>query len=136
MRFRTGRRRPRLAELSLTPLIDIVFNLLIFFLMSSTFDQRAGLEVELPDTEQPPSQPGEHDVVVSVTRDGALHHKGREVTADQLRGRLVHHKERHPNAAVIIDADEGSRHGVVVQVMSVAREAGFTDVAIAADTAP
>jgi biopolymer transport protein ExbD len=133
VKFRAGRRRPRLAELSLTPLLDIVFNLLVFFLLSATFAERAAIDVDLPDSDETPAQPGEHDVVVVVSSDGTVQHLDRIVNGPQLEARLARHHDKHPRAAVIVDADINSRHGLVVEVMRIARRVGFTDVAIAAD---
>jgi biopolymer transport protein ExbD len=133
VKFARARRRPRLAELSLTPLIDIVFNLLIFFLMSTTFAERTKLGVELPPADLPPTQPSAADVIVTVNSDGSVFHLGRSVNVDQLSARLRHHREQHPTAALIIDADVDSRHGAVVEVMRTARKLGYDDVAIAAD---
>lgn len=126
-------RRPRLSELSLTPLIDVVLNLLVFFMLSATFTTSATLEVKLPAADAPARPPGEDDVVVRIGADGRVMHEGVVVDGDQLRARLRHARRSRTDAVLIVQADGEAAHRHVVGVMAVARDAGFVDVGIAVD---
>jgi biopolymer transport protein ExbD len=131
MSFGRPRRRPRLAELSLTPLIDVVFNLLVFFMLSASISQQATLQVELPraDVEPRPADPSA--VVVVIDAAGVLHHKDTRVDLDQLTARLRHDRRQNPGATLVISADGDSAHRHLVTVLRAGRRAGFEEVNVA-----
>ncbi len=117
------------AELNITPLIDIVFILLIFFVVTTTFVHELGLPIERPDSDTATEQP--HDVVrVAVSRQG-------EVTVDaqptspwrvepEVRARL----REHADASVIVIADKGATAEVIVDAIDACRRAGAEGVAL------
>jgi len=131
MEFRTRRRRHRITEVNLTPLIDIVFQLLIFFLITTTFVQNPGIEVDLPKASASPTEQESETVVVAVTREGRIVHEGRAVSKEELREKLEHHHRQRASATVIVQADTGTEHGKVVEIMDLARQVGFSQLAIA-----
>jgi len=116
---------------NLTPLIDIVFQLLIFFLITTTFVQNPGIEVELPRANPDATMGKDSTVIVAVTKEGRVIHEGRAVSGEDLMERLTHHHKQRPSAVVIIQADTATPHGKVVEVMDIARQAGFRQLAIA-----
>lgn len=131
MNFRSARKNRRITEVNLTPLIDIVFQLLIFFLITTTFVQNPGIEVDLPEAGSN-DIPSEADVVIiGITTDGRMVHEGKMVTGEELKARLEDHHQKRPSATVIIQADSKSAHGAVVKAMDLARSTGFKDLAIA-----
>jgi biopolymer transport protein ExbD len=134
--FASRRRRSRIAEVNLTPLIDVVFNLLIFFLITTTFVQNPGIEVDLPKATDAPVQPQADSVIIAVTDAGRLIHEGRAVSLEELEQRLSQHHEQRENAMIIIQADARTPHGSVVEVMDLARRVGFADLAIATEAEP
>ena len=136
MHFTSRQRRSRIAEVNITPLIDIVFNLLIFFLITTTFVQNPGIEVELPKASDAPVQPNSESVIVAVTSDGRLVHEGRAVSQEELELRLREHHKVRPSALVIIQADTTTQHGKVVEIMDLARRVGFGQLAIATESEP
>jgi len=127
-----SRRRRREPVINLAPLVDIVFLLVIFFMVTSTFiTPETGLPVDLPQAvsgEEKPS--GAPEVVVSA--DGVIHWRGKEVADDQLLSDLRGVLASDPVGTVILRADRKTPHGRVVQVMDVIRRAGAKRVAIAA----
>jgi biopolymer transport protein ExbD len=131
--FASRRRRSRIAEINLTPLIDVVFNLLIFFLITTTFVQNPGIEVDLPKATDAPVQPQADSVIIAVTENGRLIHEGRSVSMQELEERLRAHHEQRASAMIIIQADAKTPHGTVVEVMDLARRIGFPDLAIATE---
>lgn len=119
-----------LGVLSLTPLIDIVFLLLIFYMATSEFDkeyQEQHTPVNLPSaSEARPLIEKVESVVVTVTSTGRLIHKGREVDRDQLR--LAFNKAAADNpgrAHVVIRADGDAKHAMVYRVMDLATQEGL-----------
>lgn len=120
--------------LNLTPLIDMVFLLLVFFLAATTF---ARAEVEM-DLDLPKSQAGKSDreshlLVVNVMRDGTIRVDGREVTADALRQRLRAAAARDKDQAVLIRGDAVAQFGVVAQAFDACLAAKLSKVSIAAE---
>jgi biopolymer transport protein ExbD len=134
--FAGHRRRSRMAEVNLTPLIDVVFNLLIFFLITTTFVQNPGIDVDLPKATDAPIQPNADSVIIAITADGRVIHEGRVVSTDELREQLVRHHEQRADAMVIIQGDTKTDHGKVVEVMDIARQIGFRQLAIATEAEP
>jgi biopolymer transport protein ExbD len=134
--FAGHRRRARMAEVILTPLIDVVFNLLIFFLITTTFVQNPGIDVDLPKATDAPIQPNADSVIIAITADGRVIHEGRVVSTDELREQLVRHHEQRADAMVIIQGDAKTDHGKVVEVMDIARQVGFRQLAIATEAEP
>lgn len=131
MDFGTHHRRRTVADINVTPLIDIVFNLLIFFLITTTFVQNPGIEVELPKASTAPATQQSDNVVIAITADGRIIHEGRAVSVDELRERLAAHHQQRPQALVVVEADTTTPHGQVVAAMDAARQAGFAQLAIA-----
>ena len=136
MNFRSQRSRRGGAEVNLTPLIDIVFQLLIFFLITTTFVQNPGIDVELPKASAEPVQSEKDSVIIAVTKEGRIVHEGSVVSDDELMTRLGSHFEQRPTAVVIVQADTDTSHGKVVEVMDVARRVGFQSLAIATMAEP
>lgn len=136
MNFSARSKKRGLSDINLTPLVDIVFILLIFFLITSTFVQNPGIEVDLPKA----SSSGEHaefkSIVVTVTENGQLIYNGEETDLGGLRHTLDTLHKEDSSRQVVVQADEGTDHGAVVEAMDAARAAGFQRLGIATQVAP
>jgi biopolymer transport protein ExbD len=120
--------------LELTPLIDVVFLLLIFFMVSTTFvSDDGGLAVELPRSENRDLIPEGSDIALAIGADGTMQIDGTVHTLDQLRRRLKATAEEDPSTMVVVRADKELAHGRVVEVMDLVRELGLTQFAIATE---
>lgn len=129
MRFKRGKKELK-SHFDLTPLIDCVFILLIFFALSSTFILRPGIKVDLPRASIPGVQKrAEH--IVTITRKGYIFLDGEPVDTDLLYAQLVSLVAKDQVPVLIIEADQMSYHGAVVKVMEVAKKAGVDRIAIA-----
>ncbi len=117
-------------RLDLTPLVDVIFLLLIFFMLSSTFILQPGIKVELPRAKQVP-QNKEENMVVTLTRENQVFFNNELTTLEGLKRRMRMTSRKNQNATLIIKADTNSRHGNVVQIMNIARQAGIEKMAIA-----
>ena len=132
MKF-TGQRRSS-ELLDLTPLIDVVFLLLIFFMVSTTFiHEPGGIKVDLPhsDTQEFIREGGE--LVIEITSDGGLYVDEVPVDEDALRSELRRTMRNDPETVVIIKADRAVEHGQVVQVMDWAKRVGLYRLAVATE---
>jgi biopolymer transport protein ExbD len=107
--------------IDMTPMIDIVFNLLLFFLLSSSYVQHSSLEVKLPQSTQSRELEGEA-VVVDLTRDDRIFFNGKLVTLDELRAAMVTaYPEPGSDKPLLIRADAQAMHGRVIAILDIAR---------------
>lgn len=132
MNFRRARNR-RVVDVivDVTPLIDVVFLLLIFFMITSTFVNSPGIEVELPKASNSDSNLQPQDIVIAISSEGDIIYEHKQVSLDELSARLESTIREKPDATVIVQADSEVFHGLVVKVMDVAKAAGFSKLAIA-----
>jgi len=126
---RPGRRGQLVLEL--TPLVDVIFQLLIFFLLTATFVKNPNFEINLPKASSKLTTNVKKDLTVVVTSDGRYKYESEEVEEDELEGIFEKEFENNPNAIILIRADTDSRHGKVVEVMDLAKKVGFTRLGIA-----
>ncbi len=133
MGFRDGGFRERKAPvtLDLTPLIDCIFQLLVFFMLTASFIATPAMGVDLPKASSKAATTQRKDLKVVVTRTGQLQFERKVYTAKQLTARLQQLFKERPNARVLIQADRKSYHGTVVKVMDVARTIGFRRLGVA-----
>ena len=132
MRFRKRQTEP--FELQLVSLIDVVFLLLIFFLMGTTFvDLLDKLDIRLPESSVATRQQRRNHLI-EMSVEGRMFLDGSEVTMDDLEGRLeqVYWDTGMGGRVVIIKADKRVSHGDVVKVMGICKKAGVLQVGIAA----
>ena len=130
MNFRRGLRRRAPSTLDMTPLVDVVFQLLIFFLLTSTYVQQsennnASVPVELPESslssnEQPPDE-----LVISVDESGVIFVGDEQVNLDGLAERLTRVASRKPDTIVLVRGDQRVPYGRIGQVMSIVRASGL-----------
>jgi biopolymer transport protein ExbD len=125
-------------NLNLTPMLDVIFQLLIFFMVATTFqkDERE-IEVELPraSTGNEVTTDSE-EVIIHVRRDGSLILHGEEVNSDELARQLSATAERNPETPVMIRGDRLVHHEDVVGVMDACGLAGLTALSLGSMETP
>lgn len=129
MRFRDTKRDTNII-INITPLIDIVFILLIFFAVTTSFVTPSSIKMDLPKAKGEAVE-DKKNIRVAVDSAGALYIDGEPIKDDELEGRLKTLKDLHPEATVIIEADEKAMHGKVVFVIDKAKSVDYTKFAIA-----
>lgn len=123
-------RRTALVELNLTPLIDMIFILIIFFMVTGTFVRESGIEVQKPQAATASAQAP--TVVLGIDSDNVLWMEGRPVDLRSLQALMARFQAENPDGAVLVAADAASRNGVLVRVLDACRAAGVKNVSIAA----
>ncbi len=118
-------------SVNLTPLIDMVFILLIFFLVTSSFTKESGVEVDRP-TAQTAVREEHASMIIGVTSNGEIWIGNEQVDLRAVRAHVEHQQVQNPEGAVIILADKDARTGTTVEVLDQVRLAGVTNVSIAA----
>ncbi|MGC6494471.1 MAG: ExbD/TolR family protein [Myxococcota bacterium] len=131
MKFGRARRADPLIDL--TPMIDIVFQLVLFFMVSTTFVSAPGIQVELPRSNTDVVLTDNQDLSIWMTSAGEVYVDEQPVDIAALRQRLIAAAERDADTLVILKADTGVSHGRVVTVMDMARAQGLTRLAIATE---
>jgi biopolymer transport protein ExbD len=119
------------AEINLSPLIDIVFLLLIFFMVTSVFVEETGVTVQQPQALTAESLERQ-SLLLALTAEGEVRFDGEVVPLNSVRG-LVARLQRESERPVIILADEASRSGLLVQLMDECRLGGASQVSVAAE---
>lgn len=125
--------RPRRVTLDLTPLIDVVLMLVIFFMLTTTFVLSPGVQVDLPQGSSL-QKPRESDAIITITKDSAVYFQDAQVSLETLQAVLQRAKLQQPRVRVVIKADTLVQHGRVVEIMDIAKLVGIERLAIA--TAP
>jgi biopolymer transport protein ExbD len=124
------KRRPEV-NLEMTPLIDVVFLLLIFFLITTTFSksQEAHIPINLPTAVTGEKASSGDKVVLFITEDGTVDLKGDQpLQGETLEDKLKNLHSRSPGASVVLKGDEKATHGKVIEVLDRIKETGFKKV--------
>ena len=131
MRLDPGESEDRAPDL--TPLIDMVFLLLVFFLASTTFaKEEVELDLTLPEARSGSDANDGHLMVINVGRDGGITVNGRELTMEGLRQRLASTARRNKEQEILIRGDTDVAYGVVQNVFDACRSAALTRVSLGA----
>lgn len=129
-RFRQKKQR-RQPEINLTPMIDVVLQLIIFFIVTTTFISiESGAKVNLPSADFSKIEEVK-TITVTITENNMLYVNGALVDANELPSAVVVALRNEPEATVIVEADKQVLHGKVVSVMDILKKAGAEKIAIA-----
>ena len=117
----------------LTPMIDVVFQLLIFFMVTAVFAITPGLDIKLPEAEEAQA-PEKENLFIVVDQDGNMKLNHQSVTFANLKDKLQQKRNLLDNTTlIIIQGDERATHGQIVQIMDIARQVGIIDQVIATE---
>ncbi|MBN2340257.1 MAG: biopolymer transporter ExbD [Deltaproteobacteria bacterium] len=134
MKFTSDKKNRAIATLEVTPLVDVVFLLLIFFLLTATYVKNPNIDIDLPKASSQEMFPKDKDITVAIKKDGTMKVENEVVTLKKLETYLKKRLSKSGKAAVVIvKADKGAKHGNVVSVMDMAKRVGYSKLAIAVD---
>ncbi len=120
------------AAINLTPMLDVVFIMLIFFIVTATFVKEVGLDVNQPDDNKPKNlDPDKKSIVVKISNRDRIVISGRDVDWRSVRANIERLHAENPEAPVIIQPHKDSTTGAVIHVMDSARQAGVYNVSFA-----
>src|SRR5580658_5094847 len=127
------RRTAKRARIEIIPMIDVIFFLLVFFMVSSlAMTKINSMPVALPKTASTP-EALKQDVILTIRKDGNIFLNKTPVTLETLGRQLAYEMHDHPQDIVIVNADEGINYGLVVKVMDAARQIGVRKFALATE---
>ncbi len=119
-------------EVNLTPMLDVVFIMLIFFIVTASFVKESGMDVNRPDAATAVVKP-RGNILVAITPNGQIWIDKRQVDVRSVRANIERLYAENPQGAVVIQADAESKNGLLVAVMDAAKLAGVENISIAAE---
>ncbi|MDX8378234.1 MAG: biopolymer transporter ExbD [Mariprofundales bacterium] len=129
MQLRQHKRRPVVVDI--TPLVDVVFLLLIFFMVSTSFVENSKLKLTLPDAGQAGSVMVEKQIIITVDANGALFINDKPVTRIELDNNLQKIVQQNKDMPIILRADSQAKHGDVVFILDTLSKNNLTHIGIA-----
>ena len=132
MRRVLGSQQKEEGEIDLTPMLDVVFIMLIFFIVTATFVKEMGLDVNNPDKNQNVKDADKQSIVVQVTSRDRIRIRGRDIDFRAVRANIERLHAENPEAPVVIQPHPESKTEIMIHVMDSARQAGVFNVSIAA----
>ena len=118
-------------EINLTPMLDVVFIMLIFFIVTASFIKEAGIDVDRPDAPTAESQ-DDAAILIAISANDEIWIDRRQTEPTAVRGMIERLHAENPKGSIVIQADEESTNEMLVVVMEAAKQAGVSNVAIAA----
>ena len=119
-------------EINLTPMLDVVFIMLIFFIVTATFIKEAGIQVDRPDTVTADAQE-DASILIAISANDAIWVDKQERDSRELRGIIERLHSENPKGSLVIQADENSTNETLIQILEAAKAAGVVNVAMASD---
>ena len=120
------------AEINITPMLDIVFIMLIFFVVTTSFIKESGIEVNRPSAETA-ERKERGNILVAISPAGEIWIDRKRVDIRAVRAGIERLRAENPEGAVIIQGDRKAQIGLLVEIMDQVRKAGVTNVSIAAE---
>ncbi|HSG97837.1 MAG TPA: biopolymer transporter ExbD [Woeseiaceae bacterium] len=118
-------------EINLTPMLDVVFIMLIFFIVTASFVREAGIDVNRPDAPMAESKPEDSNILVTINANDEIWIDRRMVDPRAVRANIERMHAENPEGSVVIQANKASTNKVLVEVMDSARQAGVYSISIA-----
>src|SRR5690606_21434615 len=122
------------AEIDLTPMLDVVFIMLIFFTVTASFVKEAGVEVARPDAQTAVKQ-DKANILIAVTNKDEVWLQRRRIDVRAVRANVERLRAENPEGSVVIQADKDARIGTTTDVIDAVRQAGVRDYVLATQEA-
>jgi biopolymer transport protein ExbD len=120
------------SEVNMTPMLDVVFIMLIFFIVTASFVKEAGVDVIRPPATTAEAK-DKGNILIAITENGQIWIDRRQVDPRALRSNIERLHGENPQGSVVVQADAKSQNHLLVQVMDAAKAAGVSQIAIAAE---
>jgi len=125
-------RRDEDAEINLTPMLDVVFIMLIFFIVTATFIKEPGVDPLRPPAETADNRPGV-SMLVGITSDNKIWIDNDEVQQQSVRGILERLVAENPKGGLVVQADQETKNSVLLEVLQSARAAGIERISVSTE---
>ncbi len=121
-------------EINLTPMLDVVFIMLIFFIVTASFVKEAGLDVNRPDAPITESKPEDANILIAINANDEIWIDRRLIDPRAVRANIERLHAENPNGSVVIQPNKQSTNKMLVTIMDASRLAGVYSISIADDT--
>ncbi len=121
------------SDIDLTPMLDVVFIMLIFFIVTATFIKEPGIDIDRPHAKTAESVLNQK-ILIAITKDGEIWIDKSPVKEHLVGQKIATLHAENPKGAVVIQADKKSTAGQIAHVIDAAKKAGVTDISLAAST--
>lgn len=119
------------SQIDMTPMLDVVFIMLIFFIVTASFVNEVGLDVSRPPTtDQPPPDSENTNIVFRVSESNEIMFEGRRIDIRSVRANVERLHAEKPEAKVVINAHPKAKTEIFVMISDQAREAGVYDISL------
>ncbi|MGD9212390.1 MAG: biopolymer transporter ExbD [Desulfobacteraceae bacterium] len=118
-------------QVDLTPMLDVVFIMLIFFIVTTSFVKETGIDINRPSAATAEKK-SKGNILIAITPSGEIWLDKRQIDVRAVRANIQRLKAKFPQSSVIIQSDTEAKTGILVQVMDQIRLAGVTNISIAA----
>ena len=129
---RGRRRRNKMSDINVTPMVDVMLVLLIVFMIAAPL-LTVGVEVDLPKADVPELEGQDEPITVSIDASGQLYLQDTDITLQELGPRIVAITQNNPEVRIFVNGDRGVAYGDVMTVMGALNAAGFTHIALRAE---
>ncbi len=119
------------SEIDLTPMLDVVFIMLIFFIVTSTFINETAIDVQRPPTTDAPPDSENRNIVFDVGSNGDITLGDRRIDIRSVRANVERLRAENPEAKVIISAEPKAKSSIYIKIADQAREGGIYDISLA-----
>lgn len=119
-------------DVNVTPLLDIVFIMLIFFIVTSTFVKEPGVEIERPDAVTA-EQRRLASIIIAISDEDEIWINKERVELDEVRTRVEQLRRENPKGTAVVQADQASKTRLLVEVVNQIRDTGISDVAVSTE---
>ena len=120
------------AEINITPMLDIVFIMLIFFIVTASFVKEPGISPVLPSAETAQAK-ARANVLIAISDSGQVWMNKRAVAIEDVRGLVEAARAENPESSAVIIADQGAPSGILIDLMDQIRLGGVGEISIAAE---
>ncbi len=127
----TRKRSRESVQLNIAPLIDMIFILLIFFLVTTSFVKESGVDIRRP-VAKTAEEKDKTNMVIGITAGNMIYIEGKPIDKRAVRSHMERFLMQNPHGSVVIAADEESKSGLVIQVLDACRLAGVKKISVAA----
>jgi biopolymer transport protein TolR len=126
----THKRHTEESTLDMTPLVDVVFLLIVFFMLSTTFIILPGVRIDLPKASAEKITLEKNEVVLVVDKEGNFYFEDEKVTDKEMQDRLAAARQNNAEALVLIEGDRVCDYGRMVDLLGMVRDCGLNRIAI------
>ena len=129
--FSFGQTEEESNEINLTPMLDVVFIMLIFFIVTASFVKESGIDVNRPDAPVTETKPEDANILVQITANDEILIANRIIDPRAVRANIERLHAENPKGTVVIQANKSSTNKMLVWVMDATRSAGVYNISIA-----